>query len=136
MTMTPTEFKNARQTLNLSAAQLGAILDTNPRTIRKWEDSSGTRSPNPIACRVIDWMTKGGFRPPQWPVNNEIPLSRSKGYYEVTYSPDDSGWYATLIYDDYTPGKSSQIFAERDQLTSWAKLNNAKDCIAINGNLT
>jgi DNA-binding transcriptional regulator YiaG len=64
--MLPLEFKMARRKLGLSASQLGTILSTDPRTIRKWEDASGTRPPNPIACRVVEWML-AGYRPPEWP---------------------------------------------------------------------
>jgi DNA-binding transcriptional regulator YiaG len=64
--MTPSEFKQARVTLGLSHAKLGRILGTAPRTVRYWEDASGTRPPNPIACRVMEWMLSG-FRPPEWP---------------------------------------------------------------------
>lgn len=64
--MTPSEFKEARRKLGLSSADIGYILNTDPRTIRKWEDESGTRPPNPIACRVLEWML-GGYRPPEWP---------------------------------------------------------------------
>jgi DNA-binding transcriptional regulator YiaG len=67
--MTPTEFKEARRKLGLSAADLGDILNTDPRTIRRWEDESGTRPPNPIACRVLEWML-AGYRPPQFPAND------------------------------------------------------------------
>lgn len=64
--MSPAEFKAARRKLGLSASQLGEILNTDPRTVRKWEDESGTRPPNPIACRVIKWML-AGYRPPEFP---------------------------------------------------------------------
>jgi DNA-binding transcriptional regulator YiaG len=64
--MTPTEFKQARQKLGLSSSQLGVILNTDPRTVRRWEDDSSMRPPNPIACRVITWMLSG-YRPPEWP---------------------------------------------------------------------
>jgi DNA-binding XRE family transcriptional regulator len=64
--MSPSEFKAARRKLGLSASQLGSILNTDPRTIRKWEDESGTRPPNPIACRVVEWMLNG-YRPPEFP---------------------------------------------------------------------
>lgn len=66
--MTPQEFKEARQSLGLTLEQLGAILDTAPRTVRKWEAQSGTnsRDPNPIACRVMRWMLDG-YRPVEWP---------------------------------------------------------------------
>lgn len=64
--VTPTQFKAMRQELGLSAAQLGQILNTDPRTIRRWEQPDGTRPPNPIACRVLTWML-AGYRPPEWP---------------------------------------------------------------------
>jgi len=64
--LTPTEFKQARQKLGLSASQLGHILNTDPRTVRKWEQEDGTRPPNPIACRVMEWMLNG-YRPPEFP---------------------------------------------------------------------
>lgn len=66
--MTPEEFRLARRKLGLTLAQLGAILDTNPRTIRKWEATDGpnSRSPNPVAAQAMRWML-AGFRPPEWP---------------------------------------------------------------------
>jgi len=57
--MTPQEFKEARRQLGLSQAELGKILNVNPRTIRKWEHDDGTRPPNPIACQVLLWMLNG-----------------------------------------------------------------------------
>lgn len=66
--MTSDEFKEARQTLGLTLAQLGVILNTDPRTIRKWEAIHGksARDPNPVACQVMQWMLDG-FRPPEFP---------------------------------------------------------------------
>lgn len=64
--MTPTEFKQARHTLGLSAAKLAHILDVNPRTIRKWEYEAKQRPPHPTACRVVQWLLDG-YRPPEWP---------------------------------------------------------------------
>lgn len=66
--MTPDEFKMARQKLGLTLSELGAILDTDPRTIRKWEALHGNsaRNPNPVASRVMSWML-AGYRPPEWP---------------------------------------------------------------------
>ena len=67
--MTPDEFKSARRKLGLTQSQLGAILDTLPQTIRKWEmgkDRKTARSVNPIAARVMQWML-AGYRPPEWP---------------------------------------------------------------------
>lgn len=63
--MTPAEFKEARSNLGLSQAKLGAILNTDTRTVRRWEAEDGTRPPNPIACRVMEWM-RAGYRPPEW----------------------------------------------------------------------
>ena len=62
--MTPSQFKQARQSLGLSQSELAAILNTTDRTVRKWENDE--RGPNPIACRVVEWM-QDGYRPPQWP---------------------------------------------------------------------
>lgn len=67
--MTPYEFKDARNRLGLTQAQLGAILDTDPSTIRRWEmppGNSTARPPNPVAAQVMRWML-AGFRPPGWP---------------------------------------------------------------------
>jgi DNA-binding transcriptional regulator YiaG len=59
--MTPQEFKQARHKLGLSLSGLAKILDTDPRTIRKWEATTGTncRNPNPIACQVLRWLASG-----------------------------------------------------------------------------
>ncbi len=66
--MTADEFKEARHKLGLSLSELGAILNTDPRTIRKWEALHGnsSRNPNPVASQVMRWLL-AGFRPPEWP---------------------------------------------------------------------
>jgi DNA-binding transcriptional regulator YiaG len=67
--MTPDQFKEARHQLGLTRPQLGAIINTSPDTIKKWEMPEGrsnSRDPNPIACRVLEWLLDG-LRPPQWP---------------------------------------------------------------------
>lgn len=64
--MTPAQFKEARHKLGLSASELGAILDTDPRTIRRWESPGDPRPVNPIAAQVMRWML-AGWRPPEWP---------------------------------------------------------------------
>lgn len=61
--MKPAEFKQARNSLGLSAAALGRILDTNPRTVRRWESVDDPRPVNPIAAKVMQWMMDG-YRPP------------------------------------------------------------------------
>ena len=63
--LTAAEFKAARRKLGLTLARLGEIIDTDPRTIRKWEadDSASTsRDPNPIACRVLHWLGSGELK--------------------------------------------------------------------------
>ncbi len=64
--MTPTQFKQARRKLGLSATQLGHILNSDPRTVRRWESEDDARPVNPIAMQVMQWMLDG-YRPPQWP---------------------------------------------------------------------
>lgn len=61
--MTSDEFKAARHTLGLSVDELSFVINTNDRTIRRWED--GTRSPNPVAAEAMQWML-GGFEPPRF----------------------------------------------------------------------
>jgi DNA-binding transcriptional regulator YiaG len=65
--MTPAEFKHARHTLGLTIAETAHILAVGPRTVRGWEQLSGSRSrdPSPTACRVMEWMLNG-YRPPEW----------------------------------------------------------------------
>ena len=60
------EFKEARKKLGLSQRALAIILNSNHRTVQRWEDGEDSRPVNPIAARVLDWLLKG-FRPPEWP---------------------------------------------------------------------
>jgi len=63
------QFKKARHQLGLTLSELGHILNTDARTIRKWEagsECSTSRHPNPIASRVMQWMLDG-YKPKQWP---------------------------------------------------------------------
>jgi DNA-binding transcriptional regulator YiaG len=62
--MTPAEFRAGRQQLGLTLKELGGILNTDPRTVRRWENHE--RPLNPIADRVMEWLL-AGYRPPQWP---------------------------------------------------------------------
>lgn len=65
--MTPAQFRKARIALGLSTYALAHILNVEQRTVRRWEDEGPSgRPPNPMACRVLEWMD-GGFRPVQWP---------------------------------------------------------------------
>ncbi|MGO8211853.1 helix-turn-helix domain-containing protein [Rhizobium ruizarguesonis] len=64
--MNAKDFRQARASLGLSASQMANILNVDPRTVRKWESDDGTRPPNAVAIRVVEWMLSG-YRPPQWP---------------------------------------------------------------------
>lgn len=73
--MTPTELKQARQSLGLSTAQMGAMLDTDAQTIRRMEqrpDAKTFRSPAPRMLRLLRAYLDG-YRPADWPVK---PMGR------------------------------------------------------------
>ena len=68
--MTSTELKQARQSLSLSTAQMGAMLDTDAQTIRRMEqraDAKTFRSPAPRMLRLLRAYLDG-YRPADWPV--------------------------------------------------------------------
>lgn len=67
--MTPTEIKQARQSLGLSVADLARLLDTDPQTVRRMEQSetaSTFRRPAPRMVRLITAYVSG-YRPDDWP---------------------------------------------------------------------
>jgi DNA-binding transcriptional regulator YiaG len=64
-TSTPEGFRRARGDLGLTVAQVARLLQTNERTVKRWE-SSDDRMVHPTAAMVMDWFA-GGFRPPEWP---------------------------------------------------------------------
>lgn len=67
--MTPAELKQARQSLGLSSSQLAALLDTDPQTIRRMEQSETAntfRTPAPRMVRLIRAYLDG-YRPRDWP---------------------------------------------------------------------
>ncbi|RJL06029.1 helix-turn-helix domain-containing protein [Paracoccus aestuarii] len=71
--MTPTELKQARQSLGLSTAQLAALLDTDPQTIRRMEQSESAstfRTPAPRMVRLIRAYLDG-YRPTDWPKGDD-----------------------------------------------------------------
>jgi hypothetical protein len=77
--MTPQQFKEARRTLGLTQSELGAVLDTAPQTIRRWEMPDGrstARSVNPVAAQAMRWFL-AGFRPPGWPgfAGSKLPVA-------------------------------------------------------------
>ena len=67
--MTPNEIKEARQSLSLTVPQLAALLETDPQTIRRMEQSETAntfRSPAPRMARLIRAYLSG-YRPDDWP---------------------------------------------------------------------
>ena len=67
--MTPDELKKARHALGLSVAQMAAMLDTDPQTVRRMEQSktaSTFRRPAPRMVRLIR-LYQSGARPDDWP---------------------------------------------------------------------
>lgn len=110
--MTPQQFKQARHTLGLSTAQLGTILDTNDRTVRKWEHDDGTRPPNPIACRVLEWML-AGYRPPEFPYKkSEIFVIRRHDIGDYLISPEHE-WDKTETSKKFGPKIFAQLYSRR-----------------------
>lgn len=67
--MTPAEIKQARQLLGLAVPQLAALLETDPQTIRRMEQSETAntfRKPAPRMVRMIRAYLSG-YRPGDWP---------------------------------------------------------------------
>lgn len=67
--MTPAELKQARQSLGLSVADLARLLETDPQTVRRMEQSEAAstfRKPAPRMERLIAAYLSG-YRPPDWP---------------------------------------------------------------------
>ena len=67
--MTPSEVKQARQSLGLTVSQLAMLLDTDPQTIRRMEQSESAntfRKPAPRMVRLVRAYLDG-YRPPDWP---------------------------------------------------------------------
>lgn len=67
--MTSADFKEAREILGLTQAQLGRLLDTDGQSIRRIEmpESASThRRPAPRMVRLIQAYL-AGYRPNDWP---------------------------------------------------------------------
>lgn len=66
--MTPAQIKGARHKLGLSVAKLAELLDTDPQTIRRMEQSETAntfRRPAPRMVRLISAYLEG-YRPADW----------------------------------------------------------------------
>lgn len=67
--MTPDQIAQARNTLGLTQAQLGKLLDTDGQSVRRMEmpeDASTHRKPAPRMVRLIQAYLDG-YRPSDWP---------------------------------------------------------------------
>ena len=67
--MTPADIKQARHAMGLSVADLAKLLDTDPQTVRRMEQSetaSTFRRPAPRMVRLVQAYMMG-YRPPDWP---------------------------------------------------------------------
>ncbi len=68
--MTPSQFKQARQSLGLTQSQLGILLDTDGQSIRRVEmdsDTSTGRKPAPRMVRLLQAYLDS-YRPTDWPI--------------------------------------------------------------------
>lgn len=67
--MTPSEIKEARQSLGLSQKQMADMLDTDPRVIRSVEAPDGATTHRAPAVRVERLLRAymAGYRPDDWP---------------------------------------------------------------------
>ena len=63
--MNSQEFKEARRSLGLTQSQLARVLGLGKNgsvTIRRWEmreTANSAKPPNPIACKVIEYIKSG-----------------------------------------------------------------------------
>lgn len=67
--MKPAELKEARHKLGLSVTDLARMLDTDPQTVRRMEqteDANTFRRPAPRMVRLIAAYLSG-YRPSDWP---------------------------------------------------------------------
>lgn len=73
--MTPEELKAARRKLGLSVAQMAAMLDTDPLSIRRFEGSEAAKThrlPSPRVVRLLRAYLEG-HRPDDWPDPRPAP---------------------------------------------------------------
>ena len=71
--MTPDEIKKARHKLGLSVAQLAAMLETDPQTIRRMEQREDANTSRAPAVRMVRLLRAylDGYRPRDWPLDAE-----------------------------------------------------------------
>lgn len=69
--MTPAEIKDARHRLGLSVTHCAVLLDTDPQTVRRMEQSETAntfRKPAPRMVRLLQAYLDG-YRPADWPAD-------------------------------------------------------------------
>ncbi len=62
--MTPTDFKQARQSLGLTQAQTAAMVGRKTRNVQQWE--AGDRAVDQAAALLVAAYL-AGYRPADWP---------------------------------------------------------------------
>ena len=71
--MTSAQIKEARHKLGLSVAQLAAMLETDPQTIRRMEQREDANTSRAPAVRMVRLLRAylDGYRPLDWPLDAE-----------------------------------------------------------------
>jgi len=66
--MTPTEFRSARKTLDLTQDQVARVLGVSPPTIRKWEAGPNCATSTKVNGAAASYMAAllDGWRPSDW----------------------------------------------------------------------
>jgi len=66
--MTPTEFRSARKTLDLTQDQVARVLGVSPPTIRKWEAGPNCSTTTKVNGAAASYMAAllDGWRPSDW----------------------------------------------------------------------
>ena len=64
MSMTPAQFKLARQSLGLTQSALAPLVGRQLRNVQQWE--AGERAIDPAAVLLVA-IYQGGYRPDNWP---------------------------------------------------------------------
>ena len=71
--MTPSQLKQARQSLGLTQSDLGRLLDTDGQSVRRMEMPSEAKTSRPPAPRMVRLIQAylDGHRPLDWERNND-----------------------------------------------------------------
>jgi len=74
--MTPDQIRAARVSLNLTQAQLGALLETDGQTVRRMEGDPSHSTFRKPAVRMVRLIRAylDGYRPADWPVQKTMDV--------------------------------------------------------------